>query len=64
MNTERGLARLPNAQEVTAQIAQLHASERLGESDEVANLVLFLAADEASCITGAAYPVNGGYISR
>ncbi|HEY1973595.1 MAG TPA: SDR family oxidoreductase [Pseudonocardia sp.] len=34
---------------------------RLGEPDDAANMVLFLASDAASWITGQTYPVNGGY---
>jgi 3-oxoacyl-[acyl-carrier protein] reductase len=34
---------------------------RLGEPDDVANMILFLASDAASWITGQTYPVNGGY---
>jgi acetoacetyl-CoA reductase len=33
---------------------------RLGEADEVARCVLFLAADEAGWITGSTITINGG----
>jgi NAD(P)-dependent dehydrogenase (short-subunit alcohol dehydrogenase family) len=39
----------------------LHPLGRLGEPDDVANAVLFLASDEASWITGIALPVDGGF---
>ena len=34
---------------------------RLGRPEEVANLVVFLASDEASLITGVAVPIDGGW---
>jgi len=40
--------------------AAAHPVGRVGEADEVARAVLFLASDEASFITGAAIPVDGG----
>lgn len=45
-------------------IAALHPIGRLGRSEEVAELVLWLASDKASFVTGAYYAVDGGYLAR
>jgi NAD(P)-dependent dehydrogenase (short-subunit alcohol dehydrogenase family) len=37
---------------------------RFGESDEVANAILFLASDEASYVTGAELNVDGGFLAK
>jgi NAD(P)-dependent dehydrogenase (short-subunit alcohol dehydrogenase family) len=37
---------------------------RLGEPEEVAKAIAFLASDEASFITGAILAVDGGYLAR
>jgi NAD(P)-dependent dehydrogenase (short-subunit alcohol dehydrogenase family) len=46
-----------------ALIAQ-HPIGRLGEPEEVANLVIWLASDQASFVTGSYYPIDGGYLAR
>jgi NAD(P)-dependent dehydrogenase (short-subunit alcohol dehydrogenase family) len=42
----------------------LHPMGRLGRSEEVVALVLFLLSDQASFITGSQHVVDGGYTSR
>ncbi|GHB69924.1 SDR family NAD(P)-dependent oxidoreductase [Persicitalea jodogahamensis] len=42
----------------------LHPIGRLGRSEEVAELVVWLSSDKASFVTGAYYPVDGGYLAQ
>jgi len=41
-----------------------HAMQRLGKSEEVAELALWLASDKSSFVTGSYYPVDGGYLAK
>lgn len=45
-------------------LSSLHAVGRMGESQEVAELVAFLCSDQASFITGGYYLVDGGYTAQ
>ena len=42
----------------------LHPIGRLGTSEEVAELSLWLNSDKASFVTGAYYCVDGGYLAQ
>ena len=50
--------------ETIKQVESLHPMDRLGESDEVAELILFLASSKSSFVTGSYYPVDGGYLAQ
>lgn len=50
--------------EQLVQIAGLHPMQRLGTSEEVAELVMWLVSEKASFVTGAYYTVDGGYLAQ
>ena len=50
--------------EIHASMKSLHPIGRLGEAEEVANVIAFLASDEASFVAGAVWTVDGGYTAQ
>ena len=54
----------PGGPEYLEAISAQHPIGRLGEPAEVARAILFLASDDASFITGAVLPVDGGYLAQ
>ena len=51
-------------EDALAGLATQHALQRLGEPEEVAELVAWLASDGASFATGTYYAIDGGYLAR
>jgi NAD(P)-dependent dehydrogenase (short-subunit alcohol dehydrogenase family) len=49
------------SEEFEKRVVKAYPMRRLGEPEDIANLVVFLASDRASWITGQAVSVNGGY---
>ncbi len=48
---------------VVASLRRLHPAGRWAQPEEIANLILFLASAEAHFITGATYPIDGGFMA-
>jgi len=51
-------------QQALDQLAGYQPVGRMGTPDEVAALALYLCSDEASFVTGHAYPIDGGALNR
>ena len=61
---ETPLLQDPKNAELVKGIAALHPVGRLGQPEEIAALVTFLASDDASFITGSYYTADGGYTAQ
>lgn len=61
---ETPLLKKPEAAEIVKGVTALHPIGRLGQPEEVANVVTFLASEEASFVSGSYYTVDGGYTAQ
>lgn len=50
--------------EARAGLVAKHPIGRLGEPEEVAELVVWLSSDKASFVTGSYYAIDGGYLAQ
>lgn len=55
---------LESSKDVVAMLIQMTPLQRLGQPEDVAKAVLYLASDDASYITGAELVIDGGYSAR
>jgi len=56
--------RLAVSAEAEAAFREMEPVGRFGTPDDVASMALFLASDESSFVTGAALPVDGGFVAQ
>jgi NAD(P)-dependent dehydrogenase (short-subunit alcohol dehydrogenase family) len=45
-------------------LEKLHPIGRLGEAKEIVEMILWLASDKSSFVTGSYYPADGGYLAQ
>jgi NAD(P)-dependent dehydrogenase (short-subunit alcohol dehydrogenase family) len=50
--------------EVLQELSEYQPVGRMGTAEEVATLALYLCSDEASFVTGQAYPIDGGVLNQ
>jgi NAD(P)-dependent dehydrogenase (short-subunit alcohol dehydrogenase family) len=53
-----------NEAEMFQKLSEYQPIGRMGQPKEIAHLILYLSSDEASFVTGAAYPIDGGVTCR
>ena len=50
--------------QMRSQLVAMHPIGRLGKSEEVAELIFWLASDKSSFVSGSYYPIDGGYLAK
>ncbi len=57
------LKQVADPEAVRRERIHVHPIGRLGQPEDVGGLAVYLASDESSWVTGAAFPVDGGYLA-
>jgi NAD(P)-dependent dehydrogenase (short-subunit alcohol dehydrogenase family) len=55
------ITKAPDPEAARKQRVGLHPLGRFGKAEEIAHAAVYLASDESAWVTGAAFPVDGGY---
>lgn len=50
--------------EMRQQLISLHPIGRLGKSEEIAEMILWLSSDKSSFVNGSYVPIDGGYLAK
>lgn len=57
------IGQAPDPEAVRRERIGVHPIGRLGQPEDMGGLAVYLASDESSWVTGAAFPVDGGYLA-
>jgi NAD(P)-dependent dehydrogenase (short-subunit alcohol dehydrogenase family) len=57
------LRNAPDPEAMRRERVSAHPIGRLGQPEDIAGMAVYLASDESSWITGAVFPVDGGYLA-
>ena len=57
------ISQAPDPKLVRSERIAVHPIGRLGQPEDVAGLAVYLASNESSWVTGAVFPVDGGYLA-
>lgn len=57
------ISHAPDPEAVRAERIKVHPIGRLGKPEDIAGFAVYLASDESSWVTGAIFPVDGGYLA-
>jgi NAD(P)-dependent dehydrogenase (short-subunit alcohol dehydrogenase family) len=57
------ISKAPDPTSVRSERITVHPIGRLGQPEDVAGLAVYLAGDESSWVTGAVFPIDGGYLA-
>jgi len=61
--TARVLTEAPDPQAMRRERTAVHPIGRLGQPRDIAGVAVLLASDESAWVTGAVWPVDGGYLA-
>jgi NAD(P)-dependent dehydrogenase (short-subunit alcohol dehydrogenase family) len=57
------LRQAPDPEAMRRERISAHPIGRLGQPEDIAGMAVYLASDESSWVTGAVFPVDGGYLA-
>lgn len=61
--TAKVISHAPDPASVRKDRIAIHPIGRLGQPEDIAGLAVYLSSDESSWVTGAVFPLDGGYLA-